>query len=432
MPSYREAVLGSWVQSAPSVRGLAGELAVSPPISVRDLINRLDAVESITVQSDINTDDDAPINGHVEFQLASDGTYTFSGHMRATGFPSYHYGVQAWVKAKDGTVIAAQRVGDVYGTDTPGDRQDNWSQPGSNGAIKLSWASLRDDAQIGYTMHADIGGVLGTAWDVLTFAVKGIAANLFLGEVGWVLLIGSELADIGVRVGTPDILSGILVAGGVLLVLGPFGAIPAVIAGIVTAELVDVRHRAMTTEERTFADRVFMGQIDYDRVTLTNMSHDGVKFTIPSVDDSILVNLDMAYDDPMGYQDLSPNSDYTQPGSVFIHELTHAWQITNKSFIGMICGMSHNYGYHDGDGEDARLLPENISWTLRPWDDFNNEQQAHIVDDWYGAYVVQDPPKSKNYLKDGAGVPITDLDGQAATRDPAFHFITQNIRTGTT
>ena len=59
-----------------------------------------------------------------------------------------------------------------------------------------------------------------------------------------------------------------------------------------------------------------------------------------------------------------------------------------------------------------------------------NEQQAHIVDDWYGAHVAVDA--SGNFRYDALGVPITDLNGAAATDDPAFHFIRDNVRTGVT
>ena len=411
MISYRQEIQNSWVQSAPSVRALADLLGMARPYSLRDVITRLRELETREVHTDIVTGAGVPLNGAVRFVVGSDGSYTFSGHMRATGFPSYHYGLQAWIVTTDGTVIAAQRVGDVYGTDTPGDRQDDWSQSGSDLSIRQHWESLRADARLGYDLDADIGGVLGAARDVLEFAAEGIAANIVLGEAGWIILIGSELAGMGVRIGTPDILTGLLVAGGTLLILGPYGLIPAVIAGGAAASLVNVRHRTMTNAEIAFADRVFNGTIDYDRVTLTNMSHGGGrKFTIPSVGGSILVNLDDALDNPTTYTD-TPDSDYSQPGSVFIHELTHAWQITNNSFLGMVCGMSSNYSYHAGASEGDRLT--DLTWSNRAWGDFNNEQQAHIVDDWYGAH-------------------FTDLNGFDAANDPAYHFIRNNIRTGQT
>jgi hypothetical protein len=137
--SYERSIVRSWVASAPSVRGLAGHFHDSPPISLRSLLGGVGAVESVTREIDINTSDDSPINGHVGFTARSDGTYEFFGHMRATGFPSYHYGVSAWLDAGDGTVITGLRTGHVYGTDTPGPRQDDWSEKGFNAAIAVHW-----------------------------------------------------------------------------------------------------------------------------------------------------------------------------------------------------------------------------------------------------------------------------------------------------
>jgi hypothetical protein len=111
---------------------------------------------------------------------------------------------------------------------------------------------------------------------------------------------------------------------------------------------------------------------------------------------------------------------------VFIHELTHAWQITNNSFLGVLCNMESNYDYHLGSSEAERLIDR--SWSGRAWNSFHNEQQAHIVEDWYGAYVKKGADGS--YLKAG-GIPVTDLDCASALRDPAFHFVRDNIRTGT-
>ena len=103
------------------------------------------------------------------------------------------------------------------------------------------------------------------------------------------------------------------------------------------------------------------------------MSHDnGRKFTIPSIDNSILVNLDDAFDHPMSYQD-APGGNYTQPGSVFIHELTHAWQITNNSFLGVLCGMSGNYDYYDSSGRTA-----DKAWPMRSWGTFSTTNSRRI------------------------------------------------------
>ena len=407
MINYRQEVRDSWVASAPSTRDLAALLGMTPPVTLHDIVERLHQVEAIHVDRAINTNDGSAINGQVVFDLHSDGTYVFAGHVRATGIPSYHYGVQAWAASAGGAVVAAQQTGNVFGTDTPGSRQHNWSEPGINLGIKQHWRSLRAGTGVGYNLHASIGGVLGAAIDVLKFAVKGIVAGVVLGPTGWYLLIGNELLGMDAQLAAPGTLAGVLAVGGTLLIVGPFGLVPAIIAGLITSSLVDVRHRAMHSWERDFADRVFRGTIDFDRVIITNMSHSsGRKFTMPSIGDTILVNLgDEAYDNPITYQS-GPTSSYPEPGSVFIHELTHAWQIANGSIVDLICNLSQNYVYFQGN----RLT--DMSWQGRSWSGFNNEQQASIVDDWYGAHFA-------------------DLDSTDALRDPAFRFIRDNIRTGT-
>lgn len=404
MINYRAEIVDSWVRTAPSTRDLATLLGLTPPVTLRDIVNRLHVVETIPLDKAIHTSDGSAINGRVAFELRSDGTSVFSGHMRATGLYSYHYGVQAWATSGDGIIVAAQHTGNVFGFDTPGDRQRNWSQPGINPGIKEHWRSLRSGAGIGYNMHAEIGGVLGGALDVLEFAVKGVIARVVIGPYGWVLLIGNELASMDAQIGAPGPLAGILVAGGILLVVGPYGLVPAIVAGVAVAALVDVKHRALESWERDVADRVFGGQLDYDRIVLTNMTREGNReFTIPSIGNTILVNLGAAFDNPTTFA--RPDSLYTRPGEVFIHELTHAWQIEHDSIVDLICGLSENYSYFQGNRITDR------SWHGRSWDGFNNEQQASIVDDWYGDNQA-------------------NLDAPTALNDPAFRFIRDHIRTG--
>jgi hypothetical protein len=405
MINYRAEIKDSWVRSAPSARDLAVFLGMATPVTLRDIVTRLHQVETVHVDKAINTDDDTPINGHVALDLKSDGSYVFSGHMRATGFPSYHYGVQGWAVGTDGVVVAGQRTGNVYGTDTPGPEQQNWSEPGFNPGITQHWRALRGGAGIGYHLEAEITGVLGAAVDVLKFAVEGLAANLVLGPYGWTLLIGNELAGMDAQINSPDILAGIAVAGGVFLIVGPFGLVPAVIAGIATASLLDVRHRSLHPWERDFADNVFGGSIDYNRIIVTNLSKSGgTKFTMPSIGNTILLNMGAAaFDDPMNY---TAGGNYPIKGEVFIHELTHAWQICHDSVVDLICGLSDTYTYYTGTTRSA-----DRSWEGRAWNGFNNEQQATIVNEWYRIYSA-------------------NLNAFEALNDPAFRFIRDNIRAG--
>jgi hypothetical protein len=400
MISYREEIVQSWVRSEPSSRSLAALLGLGLPVTLRDIVLRLRQVETINLSAPINTDDDTPIRGHVAMELHSDGAFVFSGHMRATGFTSYHFAVQAFVGSADGTVIAAQRTGRVFGTDTPGPDLREWTEPGNNPGIIEGWRVLRASPSLGFHFQADISGVLGAAIDVLKFAIKGIATNVVLGPYGWYVTIGNELIGMDNDLASPDILGGILVGGAVFLIVGPCGLIPAIILGAGTAVLADIRHRTLRSDEQDWARRVFGDKIRYDDIVVTNMlGADERKFTIPYVGNKILMGLGPAFDEPTTWADLT-NDEYKEPGSVFVHEMTHAWQVCNTSLIRVICNTSGDYAYA-GDA----------NWASRGWRSFNNEQQAHIVDDWFGRHY-------------------TALDSLAALRDPAYRYIRDNILPG--
>lgn len=438
--SIRNEILNSWVHRAPSLRDLADLLGLPAPIGLRDILTRLRVVETVRVGKDVETPEGFPLGGRTDIVLRSDGSYEFSGHMRATGLTSYHYGVQVWVQSGGQAVIAAQKMGNVYGSDTPfADREQGWTETGINRGIATHWRALRQDAGLGYRIDAEMGGVLGSAKDVLSFALNGLLLGAVIGPAGWLVLIGTELGDMDAKLGAPDTLAGILVGAGTFYLVGPFGLLPAIVAGAATVALADIRHRPMEQFERDFADRVFRGKIDYDKVILTNLSRDGArKFTIPSVGGAILVNLDDAYDSPVNYFTIDPatppdapvkypGGNYPEPGSVFIHELTHAWQIKNNTLDGVIDGLSDSYSYFDGIDRTI-----DTSWAGRSFRAFDNEQQAHIVDDWYGAFVRREEiAQGKfHYFLDEQGLPITYLDGVDALNDPAYPFIRDNIRAG--
>ena len=60
---------------------------------------------------------------------------------------------------------------------------------------------------------------------------------------------------------------------------------------------------------------------------------------------------------------------------------------------------------------DAPADPRCGTWSTRSWDDFGDEQQAHLLDDWFGLYAF-------------------GLVASHATSDPAFHYIRDNTRKG--
>ncbi len=411
MRLYRQALESSWVQNPVSSNTLAQLLKVPFPTSMATLLDKLEQPEIITLRADVVTPEGFPLGGWVEVTIQSDGNYTFKGNMRATGFTSYHFGLQVFIKAEGGIVIAAFHEGRSFGTDTPGDRNNSWEEHQESPVLKFLWSNIRNNPTLEYRLHADISGIGGTLFDILKIGIEAVAAYVVSGPVGCVIVIGNELGSAaGVAPVSPGSIAGVAVFEGVVYVFGPNMIIPAVISGIAVGNAVNdaIGFRSLRPEEIEFAAKVFLNSIPFDRIRLTNLSHGGGRqFTIPNaVDGSIMVNLGDALDkpDPIGYM----NNTYPKAGQVFIHELTHAWQIANTSFMpGLLCDsvVHRDYNYRDENNLS------NTDWSKRDWSSFNLEQQAHIVDDWFEANS-------------------NDLNSFQALNDPAFHFISENIRTG--
>ena len=182
------------------------------------------------------------------------------------------------------------------------------------------------------------------------------------------------------------------------------------VAGVTAGAITDamIKHRQVTDDEYRFAATVFGNTLPpRDRLYLTNLSHGGGrKYTWPNVDGSVVVNLDNAFDDPMRYSD----NGYPTKGQVFIHELTHAWQIKAQSFIpGLLCK------------EELQTSSYDYSLSGQKWGQFGLEQQAALVDKWF-----------KKYAGDWHTIEdvIANLKSAAAIQDPAFGYIANNIRLG--
>ncbi|MGA8658162.1 MAG: hypothetical protein WB586_18620 [Chthoniobacterales bacterium] len=128
-----------------------------------------------------------------------------------------------------------------------------------------------------------------------------------------------------------------------------------------------------------FASKVFGDTLPTDRIVLTDMSGLNDRgFTFPNIDGTILVNIGAAYDDPIHY---SLGKTYATQGQLFIHELTHAWQIAHEWFIaGWICSAL-----------DAQIIQGQRAYNVGSpgpaYSDFGIEAQAVIVDRWFGKYA---------------------------------------------
>jgi hypothetical protein len=161
-------------------------------------------------------------------------------------------------------------------------------------------------------------------------------------------------------------------------VYGPFVFGPALIAGAATSSLL-IKQRHMTQEERWFVESVFGNTLPpNDQIILTNLSGiHGRAFVYVNPTGQIIVNLGDGFDDPSGFT----KEGYPIPGQLLIHEMTHVWQAHHATLkLGFVC---------QGILEQARhsLTDENIykpGTGERPWDSYTNEQQAALIDRWFG------------------------------------------------
>lgn len=392
------------------VSEVARFLGMSRPLSVRGLCNRASAVSpSVAFVQPVVTG--AALGGEARLVVNSDGSYAFSGFMRATGLPSFKYNVAMLVRAGSGTVaLAVRHSGSVFGTDTPGDRQDNWDEKGGPRdtalAIQRNWPDIAaGTAQVSHS--EDVSGVLGVAGDIIKVVGEFFVLGQALGtQAAGCLMIGGELHDAGLALPGLGGVLGLTIVGGTVFIFGPGVLMPAVVLGVAAGAVIDsmVQLRPMDYREKYFAQQVFADSVDYERIRLTNLSGvAGKAFTMPAMDGTILLNIGNAMESPMNA--VYPKH-YPVPGQILIHELTHAWQIQHSTYTaGWLCdgvltqtvGPAHPYD-HGAAGP--------------PWGTgFGLESQAAIVDQWFAGL---DTPSGTPMSKDS----------------PFFGYILNDVRAG--
>lgn len=409
--------LGMGVASLEEVRAALG---VQRPASVPDLLRRY--MLPVDFSADLVTPDGVALGGHYAIHLERNGTFRFTGDVRATGFQSFNYAVRITIGAELGTPAIMVASGRVHGTNEIGDRESDWDQSGVNNLLALHWLNFKH-AQFNTEFNRDVS-LFGNVGDVLTFVGELFGGFVVAGASGVCIMLGIAAADaagLDEHVGVGGLV-GVAVVGGILVVFGQSAIVAALVAGAAAGVAVDllIKHRQMRDDEIEFANKVFRGTIPRDRVTLTNMLGVGNRpFTIPSIGDTILVNLGAGFDDPVHYAGFGDpdKPDIKQgAGQLFIHELTHVWQIDNSQFLpGLICeGLSLQATTLGGNMGIYRYGPAGPAFST-----FNLEQQAKIVDQWFaggGQQAVDDAGRIMG--------PAEESD-----RNPYFRYIRDNIRT---
>jgi hypothetical protein len=396
-----------------STRALAQMVNMPSPVSLSELIAALMA--PVSFHTDITTPTGTALGGTVDLTLFSDGRTSFNVHMHDSGFDPYTFRVRCAAQAPSGVTILFQTSGHTDGTGSNlfGDVNRNFdhNEDRQNPLVNQYWLDVRASSMSVSKSYED-AGALHTIEDIAKDLLGFLVADVTFG-VGLALVIAAsaELADsLDASFVGPGGLVGVAVAGGVVWVFGPSAIIAAVVAGVAAGAVTDamIKHRQLTNEEYQFASTVFGNTLPpRERIYVTNLSHDGGrKYTWPNLDGSIVLNLNDAFDHPMDYA----SSGYPTKGQVFIHELTHAWQIQTKSFIpGVLCKAVLETGSYDyGPADQA-------------WSEFGLEQQAAIVDHWFGKYAG---------MWNTTEEVIANLATQAAIHDPYFGYIANNIQLG--
>lgn len=396
-----------------STRALAGLVGMASPISVSKLIGAL--LAPVSFHADISTPSGTALGGTVDITLSNNGNFSFSVHMHDSGFDPYDFRVRCAVQSPGGVTLLFQTSGhtDGTGSDPLGspNRDFNHNENGINGQIKQFWLDVRSSSMAVSKSYED-SGVLNTIEDIAKDLLGFLIADVTLGAgLALAVCVSAEVAQAaGASFVGPGGLVGVVVAGGVVWLFGPAAVIPAIIAGIAAGAITDalIQHRQLTDDEYNFASIVFGDTLPpREIIYVTNLSHDGGrKYTWPELDGSIILNMDDAFDDPVHYA----KGGYSTHGQVFIHEMTHAWQIHTKSFIpGILC----------------KAVFETSSYSFGPagqaWGDFGLEQQAAIVDTWFGTYASNWTSQADLVAK---------LADAKAIGDSYFQYIANNIRLG--
>ncbi|MFD9360092.1 hypothetical protein [Streptomyces sp. NPDC060031] len=339
----------------------------------------------------------AALGGSVELIIHDDGTSQWSGHAHDSGLDGYSYGVSGILSSSSGKVVAYSHHGEVSGTlSISGSRSDDWneSHPAQPLLTKYFSEFATGEFHASTAYASDIGSTLESAFSSITRFVVGGSG---LGSVlGLAIFIGAEAGSL---VETGSLVPGARIAEGVLWLAGPSNTLFALAAeGVASA---GSRTRALTDEEYDWANReVFAGTLPAkENIVLTDtIGAEDRPFTFPRYDGKITLNMGPnGFRAPRRFQ--LPGGD-ERDGEVFIHELCHAWQCEHTP-------------------AEIEWLADSILSSIRPdagnygaagpsYGDFNVEQQAHIVADWFS----------------GRRGPAKD------PSSPYFRYIQQNIRTG--
>lgn len=143
--------------------------------------------------------------------------------------------------------------------------------------------------------------------------------------------------------------------------------------------------RLLNEAEIALARQVFENQLPYDKVHIASYylpNNDGVPVTVASVSSLIPKRSLRSYTIYFGRDVFENGADQPRTRDTLIHELTHVWQGHHSLF-------AWEYMIESMIAQGHAILTQgnrNRAYDYepgKPWDDYNVEQQANIVEDWF-------------------------------------------------
>jgi len=162
--------------------------------------------------------------------------------------------------------------------------------------------------------------------------------------------------------------------------------------------------RYLAAGEIRIAQNVFLDTVPYDRVYIADgLGFQGREYTLPVPGTSPREYVIHAGDGYYGMSKLKEDQ------KTLIHELTHVWQGQHTTWAWSYVFSS---AWHQAGNSNAAYAYDKDN--LKPWDDYNPEQQAKIVEDWFGDGMNTDDERYRYIVVNIRGqmfVPATDDPG---------------------
>lgn len=347
---------------------------------------------------------------NVEVLLHRDGTVRLKCRtINTSDITSYEYAIKIIVATASGMVVFMVHSGQrgINNAHTHHETMHNPLVADHFDAFINSWL----ETSVEYT-----DSFTATVEDCLTFIGNWIIGLAIMPNpvAALVVFLGTEAISL---IGTGSLNAGARLAAGYLWMKGPLGTFFS-LASMAIARI-GSRRRRLHAEEYDWANTlVFGGSLPpIGDIWLTDTSIGDHAFVWPEPDGSITLNMGAdAFDDPrtrsIGMRNaLGREVIY---GEIFVHELVHAWQIRhsprNSAFMAQALA---EYISHRGS-LDAYRYEAN---PQRPFHDYNIEQQASIVSDWYNRHFRGGPHDRLNF--NPAPTP---------QQDPNWRYIAYDIR----